>query len=239
MEGPLPGTLARQAPSRIRAPESKRIAHDDGIFIGRPQRRQGVSARLIGGVALAACLSGVALIAIARVEPVAMAPQRPATAVDRLAQAPEPAPVLETVKPVEPPSASRSVALAPEAPPLREAPMSRSAAPAAAPVVVAVAEPPAPSYAPVERMSEAAVQSMMERANTLLSTGDVAAARRLVERVAGQGDAKATFALAEMYDPEMLSQWKVRGALADPDKARTLYAQALRLGDIRAQDRLN
>jgi hypothetical protein len=37
----------------------------------------------------------------------------------------------------------------------------------------------------------------------------------LLERAASSGDARAIFALAETYDPNMLSAWRVRGMKGD------------------------
>ena len=47
-----------------------------------------------------------------------------------------------------------------------------------------------------------------------------------------------TFALAETYDPIMLAIWQTQGMVADPNKAKFLYAKALELGYGRARQRL-
>jgi TPR repeat protein len=79
---------------------------------------------------------------------------------------------------------------------------------------------------------------LMARASLLLGQGNVGAARIVLERAAEAGSASALFALAETYDPAVLSAWGTVGTRADVAKARELYGKALAGGVHEAQDRL-
>jgi hypothetical protein len=85
----------------------------------------------------------------------------------------------------------------------------------------------------------AAVEKLVVRASALLRQGDIGSARIVLERAAESGSGKATFALAETYDPLILPKWGTVGTRADADKARELYAKAQAGGDDRAKERLN
>jgi TPR repeat protein len=52
------------------------------------------------------------------------------------------------------------------------------------------------------------------------------AARDVLGRAAETGSARASFTLAETYDPLILPKWGVYGTRGDPTKARELYAKA-------------
>ena len=68
--------------------------------------------------------------------------------------------------------------------------------------------------------------------------GDIAAARRLLERASDSDAAEAWFALAETYEPQMLARWGVLGVKPDLEKARTLYQRAEARGAQGARERL-
>lgn len=70
------------------------------------------------------------------------------------------------------------------------------------------------------------VARLMARARLLLEQGDIGAARIVLEHVAGMGNAQATFALAETYDPLILPNRGTYGTRGDAAKARDLYAKA-------------
>jgi TPR repeat protein len=72
---------------------------------------------------------------------------------------------------------------------------------------------------------------LVARADVLLGRGDIGSARVVLERAAETGNAQASFALAETYDPLVLRKWGAFGPLGDPAKARDLYARA-QLGGI-------
>ena len=82
------------------------------------------------------------------------------------------------------------------------------------------------------------LQRLMSRASLLLSRGDIGAARIVLERAAETGNARALFALAETFDPVVLSAWGTLGTRGDAARARELYAKALAGGVQEAQSRL-
>jgi hypothetical protein len=73
----------------------------------------------------------------------------------------------------------------------------------------------------------------------LRELGDIGAARVVLERAAADDDGIALFALAETYDPAVLSEWGTFGTKGDPAKARELYTRALATGVAGAKDRLD
>jgi curved DNA-binding protein CbpA len=80
---------------------------------------------------------------------------------------------------------------------------------------------------------------LMARASLLLDQGNIGVARIVLERAAETGSAPALFALAETYDPVVLSAWGTVGTQGDVGKARELYAKAFAGGIREARDRLN
>jgi hypothetical protein len=78
----------------------------------------------------------------------------------------------------------------------------------------------------------------MSRANLLLAQGDIGAARVVLERATDFGSAAALFALAETFDPAVLSAWGTVGTQGDAARAGDLYAKALAGGVAAAKDRL-
>jgi TPR repeat protein len=119
---------------------------------------------------------------------------------------------------------------APAAPPDKGA----TASPAKADKPATMAPPPKAQEAPVN--PEAA--RLMARAKQLVSQGNVGAARNVLERAADSGSASALFALAETYDPAVLSSWGTVGTQGDAAKARELYGKAVAGGSEEAKDRL-
>jgi len=85
----------------------------------------------------------------------------------------------------------------------------------------------------------AEVARMVARASVLLGQGDIGSARIVLERAVEAGDAQASFALAETYDPFVLSKWGAYGTLGDPAKARDLYAKAQAGGLKEAKERFD
>jgi TPR repeat protein len=76
------------------------------------------------------------------------------------------------------------------------------------------------------------------RAHAKIQQGDIAAARRLLERASGSDDGEAWFVLAETYDPQRLASWGVIGIKPDLEKAKTFYQEAQRRGAQGAPKRL-
>ncbi len=76
-------------------------------------------------------------------------------------------------------------------------------------------------------------------AERFVATGDVLAARAILSDTAASGDARALFALAETYDPNLLASWNAQKAEPSISYARLLYEAALRNGLADAQTRLD
>jgi hypothetical protein len=98
----------------------------------------------------------------------------------------------------------------------------------------AVPAPAKPAAVGTDGSSQTVVR-LMARASTLLAQGNVSAARIVLERAVEKGSPSASFALAETYDPHVLSRWGGRG---DAAKARDLYTRARDGGVQEAKDRL-
>jgi hypothetical protein len=79
---------------------------------------------------------------------------------------------------------------------------------------------------------------LMSRASLLVAQGDIGAARIVLERAAESGSASALFALAETFDPAVLSAWGTMGTQGDAARAGALYAKALAGGVAAAKERL-
>jgi|SRR4051794_20414497 len=82
------------------------------------------------------------------------------------------------------------------------------------------------------------VAAYIARAVAKIQQGDIAAARRLLERASDSDEGEAWFVLAETYDPQMLARWGVIGIKPDLEKAKTLYQEAERRGVKGAKERL-
>jgi hypothetical protein len=67
---------------------------------------------------------------------------------------------------------------------------------------------------------------LVARASVLLGQGDIGSARIVLERAAEMGSARASFTLAETYDPLILPKWGAYGTRSDAATARDLYAKA-------------
>ena len=83
----------------------------------------------------------------------------------------------------------------------------------------------------------AEVARLLARANVLLGRGDIGSARIVLQRPAEMGDAQASFALAETYDPLILAKWGTYGTRGDAKRALDLYAKALAGGIKEAMER--
>jgi hypothetical protein len=133
--------------------------------------------------------------------------------------------------------------------PLSEPQVPSEARPEApSPLVVA----PGSDVRPVEAPAAAAVPSTPGRrgpaptevaayialARAKIQQGDIAAARRLLERAAESDEGVAIFVLAETYDPQILARWGVLGVKPDLEKARALYEKAETRGVQGAKERL-
>ncbi|SEP46478.1 hypothetical protein SAMN02990966_06641 [Rhodospirillales bacterium URHD0017] len=107
----------------------------------------------------------------------------------------------------------------------------------------AVPEPVPPaaeatSDKPPAEKADSDVMRLLSRANLLVAQGDIGAARVVLEHAAGFGSAPALFALAETFDPAVLTAWGTLGTQGDTARAGDLYAKALAGGVAAAKDRL-
>jgi hypothetical protein len=84
------------------------------------------------------------------------------------------------------------------------------------------AEPVIPAPNPASsRLAQQEVRLLLTRGDTLLSQGDVAGARLLLEYAANSGNKQAMVRLGNSYDPEHLAKLGVRGV--QPDEARAVH----------------
>jgi hypothetical protein len=80
---------------------------------------------------------------------------------------------------------------------------------------------------------------LIAQASRRLENGDVLGAREMLAPAEDGSQGPVLFALAELYDPNMLAAWGTRGvAPADVPRARALYRKALSLGVASAHGRL-
>jgi len=95
-----------------------------------------------------------------------------------------------------------------------------------------------PAMAPPQRLANADAARLIARARLLITQGDIAGARMVLERAAEAGNAPAVFVLAETYDSAVLSAWGTFGTQGDSVRAQQLYAEALAGGIQEAKARL-
>jgi len=110
-------------------------------------------------------------------------------------------------------------------------------APATSLAAVPVAAPPAPEPS-IHHLDPDAIASLLQRADALIASGDVAAARLVLRRAADAGDAHAAMTLAETYDPAVLEKLGVHGFVPDLAVARIWYEKARAFGSAEAPQRL-
>ena len=131
-----------------------------------------------------------------------------------LSIAPGAIPQLPVSPPVSPPLAS--------SPPVQAAP------------VAAISPPPVQrEAAPANRGDQ-----LLSRGRALLTSGDVAGARLILERAIDLGSPAAVLVMGETYDPAALAALGVRGVPAEVTRARSWYQKARELGVAEADDRL-
>jgi hypothetical protein len=106
-------------------------------------------------------------------------------------------------------------------------------------VAYGVAAPAAgPPAASTRRLASEEVAVLVRRGEDLVASGDLAAARLLLQRAAEAGDRRAALALAATYDPLVLEQMRTQGIAADAGLARSWYEKAKQLGSAEASRRL-
>jgi TPR repeat protein len=105
------------------------------------------------------------------------------------------------------------------------------------PAANAVVEPTTPADA-IHHLDPEVIASLLRRADALIASGDVAAARLVLRRAADAGDAGAAMALAGTYDPANLAKLGVHGIVPDLAMARSWYEKARTFGSAEAPQRL-
>ncbi|MCP3372818.1 hypothetical protein [Bradyrhizobium cajani] len=110
-------------------------------------------------------------------------------------------------------------------------------APIQAPAPTPAAAEPAPPE-PVRTLDADTLAGLMKRARSLMSLGDIAAARLLLEHAANAKDATAALLLAQTYDPAVLGTSDARSVVPDAALARDWYQRAATLGSAEARQRL-
>ena len=101
----------------------------------------------------------------------------------------------------------------------------------------AVAEPMVPQDA-IHHLDPGEIASSLRRADDLIASGDLAAARLVLRRAANAGDAHAAMTLAGTYDPVVLEKLGVHGFVPDAAMARVWYEKARKAGSAAAPQRL-
>ncbi|MET0531908.1 MAG: hypothetical protein ABW003_26850 [Microvirga sp.] len=212
------------------------------------RRRSNMPGFLIAGLAALALAGGLAYMMIGRDGTRPDAPSGPATGTvsaplpeQRSVGAPSvPARIDPPAEPSRPatPEPTQEAGPAPSAAPPQAAP---EPAQTSAQTRETRAGPAPATPTPASRVNAPApaeIAGLRKRASELIEVGDIGAARLLLERAASGNDGAALFALAETYDPAMLTQWRVRGVWPDAERARALYQRALDRGVAQAQERL-
>ena len=82
------------------------------------------------------------------------------------------------------------------------------------------------------------IADLVRRGEAFIVTGDLAAARLLLQRAAEAGDARAALTLAGTYDPIVLEKLGLMGFASDIGKARSWYERAREFGSAEAPRRL-
>jgi hypothetical protein len=103
---------------------------------------------------------------------------------------------------------------------------------------VASLEAPAPPVEVLHRLDANEIAASRKRAEALIASGDISAARLVLRRPADDGDAQAAIALAGTYDPTVLEKLGVHGTVPDIVTARAWYEKARKFGATEATQRL-
>ena len=131
--------------------------------------------------------------------------------------------------------------------PRREAilgvPAALAAGAAAAEAIPAIAlDPPKAEGTPpsliIRQMDRDELAFLVRRGEIFINSGDVAAARLMLQRAAEAGDVHAALALASTYDPNTIQKLGIQGLAADEAMARLWYERAAQFGSPEAPQRL-
>lgn len=131
--------------------------------------------------------------------------------------------------------------------PRREAilgvPAALAASTVAAEAVSAIAlDPPKAERTPpgliIRQMDRDELAFLVRRGESFINSGDVAAARLMLQRAAEAGDVHAALALASTFDPNTIQELGIQGLAADEAMARLWYERAAQFGSPEAPQRL-
>ncbi|HXT09748.1 MAG TPA: hypothetical protein VN715_22815 [Roseiarcus sp.] len=148
-----------------------------------------------------------------------------------------PAAPAPSTKPALAGNPAATVVIAKLDPPKLAPPKLEPLKPAASETSVAVVSPaPSPSSPPTAANEAAARWSV--QGLVALAKGDLASARQFLSRAAEAGDPRAWVALADTYDPAILSKLGVVGAPGDAQRARDYLIKAANAGVVVAKDRM-
>ena len=114
--------------------------------------------------------------------------------------------------------------------------MSGQARTASAPVA-AITQAAKPGFV-FRNLDRGEIDTLVKRGEDFIASGDLAAARLVLQRAAEGGDAGAALTLAGTYDPLVLEKLGVQGLSADIAKARAWYERAKEFGSTEAPRRL-
>jgi hypothetical protein len=101
---------------------------------------------------------------------------------------------------------------------------------------IVAADPSAPALQ--RQLDGEEIILLLKRGKDLIATGDLAAARLVLQRAADANHAEAALALGATYDPLVLRELKVYGFTPDAAMARVWYEKAIELGSPAAPRRL-
>ena len=107
-----------------------------------------------------------------------------------------------------------------------------------APVAATVTTPATKPGFVFRNLDRDEIDALVKRGKDFVASGDLAAARLLLQRAAEGGDAGAALTLAGTYDPLVLEKLGAQGLSPDIAKARAWYEWAKEFGSIEAPRRL-
>jgi hypothetical protein len=90
----------------------------------------------------------------------------------------------------------------------------------------------------IRQMDRDELALLVRRGEIFINSGDVAAARLMLQRAAEAGDVHAALALASTFDPNTIQELGIQGLAADEAMARLWYERAAQFGSPEAPQRL-
>ena len=90
----------------------------------------------------------------------------------------------------------------------------------------------------IRQMDRYELALLVRRGEIFINSGDVAAARLMLQRAAEAGDVHAALALASTFDPNTIQKLGIQGLAADEAMARLWYERAAQFGSPEAPQRL-